>query len=54
MLEKGKRNKNETKNIDIQGFDVILQLGVGYRLLHPVHHLRRARRTVREKGWRES
>jgi hypothetical protein len=33
MLEKGKRNKNETKNIDIQGFDVILQLGVGYRLI---------------------
>jgi hypothetical protein len=33
MLEKGKRNKNETKNIGIQGFDVILQLGVGYRLI---------------------
>jgi hypothetical protein len=30
MLEKGKRNKNETKNIGIQGFDVILQLGVGH------------------------
>ncbi len=33
MLEKGKRNKNGTKNIGIQGFDVILQLGVGYRLI---------------------
>ena len=33
MLEKGKRNKNETKNIGIQGFDVILQLGVGHRLI---------------------
>ena len=33
MLEKGKRNKNKTKNIGIQGFDVILQLGVGYRLI---------------------
>ena len=33
MLEKGKRNKNETNNIDIQGFDVILQLGVRYRLM---------------------
>ena len=33
MLEKGKRNKNETKNIGIQGFDVILQLGVGYWLI---------------------
>ena len=32
MLEKGKRNKNGTKNIGIQGFDVIL-LGVGYRLI---------------------
>ena len=31
--KKGKRNKNETKNIDIQGFDVILQLGVRYRLM---------------------
>ena len=30
MLEKGNRNKNETKNIGIQGFHVILQLGVGY------------------------
>ena len=33
MLEKGKRNKNGTKNIDIQAFDAILQLGVGYRLI---------------------
>jgi hypothetical protein len=33
MLEKGNRNKNKTKNIDIQAFDVILQLGVGYRLI---------------------
>jgi hypothetical protein len=33
MLEKGNRNKNETKKIGIQGFDVILQLGVGYRLI---------------------
>jgi len=33
MLEKGKCNKNGTNNIDIQAFDVILQLGVGYRLI---------------------
>jgi hypothetical protein len=33
MLEKGNRNKNETKNIGIQGFDAVLQLGVGYRLI---------------------
>jgi len=33
MLEKGNRNKNETKNIGIQGFDALLQLGVGYRLI---------------------
>ena len=33
MLEKGKRNKNKTKNIGIQGFDAVLQLGVGYRLI---------------------
>jgi len=30
MLEKEKRNKNETKDIGIQAFDAILQLGVGY------------------------
>ena len=29
MLEKGKRNKNGTKDIGIQAFDAILQLGVG-------------------------
>jgi hypothetical protein len=28
MLEKGKRNKNGTKDIGIQAFDAILQLGV--------------------------
>ena len=33
MLEKGKRNKNETKDIGIQAFDAILQVGVGYRLI---------------------
>jgi hypothetical protein len=33
MLEKGKRDKNRTKDIDIQACDVILQLGVGYRLI---------------------
>jgi hypothetical protein len=33
MLEKGKRNKNETKDIGIQEFDTILQLGVGCRLM---------------------
>ena len=33
MLEKGKRNKNGTKNIGIQAFDAILQLSVGYRLI---------------------
>jgi hypothetical protein len=33
MLEKGKCNKNGTNNIDIQAIDVILQLGVGYRLI---------------------
>jgi hypothetical protein len=27
------RNKNGTKDIDIQAFDAILQLGVGYRLI---------------------
>jgi hypothetical protein len=33
MLEKGKRNKNGTKDIGIQAFYAILQLGVGYRLI---------------------
>jgi hypothetical protein len=33
MLEKGKRNKNGTKDIGIQAFNVILQLGVGCRLM---------------------
>ncbi len=34
MLEKRKRNKNGTKDIDIQAFDaVLLQLGVGCRLM---------------------
>jgi hypothetical protein len=33
MLEKGKRNKNGTKDIDIQAFDAVLQLGVGCRLM---------------------
>jgi hypothetical protein len=33
MLEKGKRNKNGTKDIGIQAFDAVLQLGVGYRLI---------------------
>ena len=33
MLEKGKRNKNGTKDIGIQAFDAILQLGVGYLLI---------------------
>ena len=33
MLEKRKYNKNRMENIDIQGFDVILQLGVRYRLM---------------------
>jgi len=33
MLEKGKRNKNGTKDIGIQAFDAILQLGVGCRLI---------------------
>jgi hypothetical protein len=33
MLGKGKRNKNGTKDIGIQAFDTILQLGVGYRLI---------------------
>jgi hypothetical protein len=33
MLEKGKRNKNGTKDIGIQAFDAILQVGVGYRLI---------------------
>ena len=31
MLEKGKRNKIGTKDIGIQAFDAILQLGVGCR-----------------------
>jgi hypothetical protein len=35
MLEKWNRNKNGTKDKDIgiQAFDAILQLGVGYRLI---------------------
>ena len=33
MLEKWNRNKNGTKDIGIQAFDAILQLGVGYRLI---------------------
>jgi len=35
MLEKGKCNKNGTKDIGIhiQAFDAILQLGVGCRLI---------------------
>jgi hypothetical protein len=30
MLEKRNRNKNGTKDIGVQAFSVILQLGVGY------------------------
>jgi hypothetical protein len=34
MLEKGKHNKNGTKDIDIQACDaILLQLGVGCRLI---------------------
>jgi hypothetical protein len=33
MLEKGKRDKNRTKDIDIQACDAILQLGVGYWMI---------------------
>jgi hypothetical protein len=33
MLEKWNRNKKGTKDIDIQAFDAILQLSVGYRLI---------------------
>jgi hypothetical protein len=33
MLEKWNRNKNGTKDIGIQAFYAILQLGVGYRLI---------------------
>ena len=33
MLEKGKRDKNGTKDIDIQACNVMLQLGVGSRLM---------------------
>ena len=33
MLEKWNRNKKGTKDIGIQAFDVILQLGVGYWLI---------------------
>ena len=33
MLEKGNRNKNGTKDIGIQAFNAVLQLGVGYRLI---------------------
>ncbi len=33
MLEKGKSDKNRTKDIDIQACDAILQLGVGCWLI---------------------
>jgi hypothetical protein len=33
MLEKWNHNKNGTKDIGIQVFDEILQLGVGYMLI---------------------
>ncbi len=33
MLKKWNRNKNGTKDIGIQAFYAILQLGVGYRLI---------------------
>ena len=33
MLEKGNCKKNGTKDIGIQAFDAILQLGVSYRLI---------------------
>jgi hypothetical protein len=33
MLEIGKHNNNGTENIDIQAFDAILQIGVGYNLI---------------------
>jgi len=33
MLEKGKHNKNGTKDVGIQAFNAILQLGVGCRLI---------------------
>jgi hypothetical protein len=33
MLEKGNRNKYGTKDIGMQAFDTILQLGVGCRLM---------------------
>ena len=33
MLENGKRNKNETKDIGIQEFYAVLQLGEGYLLI---------------------
>ena len=33
MLEKGKSDKNGTKDIGIQAFNALLQLGVGYRLI---------------------
>ena len=33
MQEKGNCNKNGTKDIGIQAFDAVLQLGVGYRLI---------------------
>jgi hypothetical protein len=33
MLEKGKRNKNETEDIGTQAFDAILQLGMGCQLM---------------------
>ena len=33
MLKKGNCNKNGTKEIGIQAFDAVLQLGVGYQLM---------------------
>ena len=33
MLEKGKGNKNGTKDIGIQAFNAVLKLGVGYWLI---------------------
>ena len=33
MLEKEKHNKNGTKDIGIQAFNTVLQLGEGYRLI---------------------
>jgi hypothetical protein len=33
MLEKGKRDENRTKDVDIQACDAILQLSVGCQLI---------------------